>query len=186
MEILKKAKNKWVIISVCVLILAFVGTEAALSYLSDETPPVENTLVAGSVACEVQETFDGNVKSDVSVANIGNTSAYVRAALLVNWRSESDTVEILATRPRAGVDYDIVFGSTVWVEGSDGYWYYSEPVLPEKSTECFIERIAPIDEAPEGYSLSVEIIASAIQANPTSVVETEWGVSAAGTTITPN
>ena len=44
-----------------------------------------------------------------------------------------------------------------------------------------IENIEVLDTAniPDGYFLSVEIVASAIQAKPTSVVTSQWGVTVA-------
>ena len=186
MNSLRKTRIKWIIFFAAVILVIFIGAGAALSYISAESEPVRNDLVAGKVSCEVVEVFDGSVKTDVAVKNTGNTSAYIRCDVIANWQSKTNSEEILARAPVEGVDFEIVAGSSVWVEGQDGYWYHSEPIEPDEMTEIFIEKISPVTEAPEGYELSVEIIASAIQANPASVVETSWNVSAAGTTITPN
>lgn len=165
-----------IILSVFLGILFAIGTGTALSYIYKKTPTVENHLVPGIVACEVEFVLDGNAKKDVSVKNTGNTSEYIRAYIIVNWQSDTDTYEILSRPPKQSVDYEIVFGDALWKEGTDGFWYYTESIEPEENTATFIESITPIGTAPEGYSLSVEIIASAIQANPESVVADEWGV----------
>ncbi len=186
MNISRKSKSKWISIIVSVALVVLVGTETALSYLSDKTEPVKNNFVKGVVACEVLDTFDGVEKTDVSVKNTGNTSAYVRAQIIINWRSDTNGVEIFARQPQKDVNYEIVFGEDLWQFGDDGFWYYTEPIEPDKATAIFIERVGLIGDAPEGYSLSVDIIASAIQSNPTSVVENEWGVATLGTSIVVN
>ncbi len=185
MNILKKAGVKWIIVSVSVILLVTVGIGTALSYISVRTEPLENALTPGVVACEIQETFEDNVKSDVAVKNTGNTVAYIRVAVVANWQSESNATEILAKKPQQGVDYEIVFGDPKWVLGEDGYWYYTNPVQPEDVTAIFIEKLSPIGDAPEGYSLSVDVFASAIQSMPVKAVETEWGITVKGNTITP-
>lgn len=185
MNILKKTSGKWIIISVSVMLLVLVGIGTAASLIHTQTEPLENTLTPGAVACEIQETFENNVKSDVAVKNTGNTTAYIRVAVVTSWQSESSNVEILSRAPQRDVDYEIVFGDPAWVWGEDGYWYYTEPVYPDDITPVFAEKITPLGEAPEGYSLSVEILAGAIQSMPASVVETEWGITVNGTTLAP-
>lgn len=176
MNILKISGKKWIVVSVLIMLLAFVGIGTAISYIMTETDPVENLLVPGSVSCEIVETFDGKVKTDVSVKNTGNTQAFIRAAVLVHWQSKTDTTEILARGPVEGVDYEIVYGDSGWTRELDGFWYYTKAVDPEESTSVLVKSVSQISESPEGYSLSVEIIASAIQSNPVSVVENEWGI----------
>ena len=183
LNISNKTWNKWIFISLLLVLLLAVGTGTVLSYIMDEATPVENILKAGEVKCEVQETFDGNVKTDVSVKNIGNTEAYIRAAIILNWVSETDTTEILARQPKVGVDCEIIYGEESWFQGDDGYWYHSLPVLPEESTAVLIEKATLTSEAPEGYTLSLEIVASAIQSTPANVVKTEWQVALDGVAI---
>ena len=66
-------------------------------------------------------------------------------------------------------------GSLKWARGSDGFYYYSDPVAPGDVTELLIKSIYPIVEAPEGYSLKVHIAATAIQSEPEEAVEGAWG-----------
>lgn len=168
----------WLAASALLLAAIAVSVGAVFAYLLDKTNTVENTLVPARVSCEVQEVFDGNVKADVSVKNTGNVPAYIRAEYIVTWYSDSG--EILATSPEEGVDHTVTMGGTDWVEGDDGYWYYTRPVGPEESTAVFIKELKPISDAPDGYSLSADIISSAIQAAPTDVVRDEWGVTVNG------
>lgn len=178
-------RGRIIVISLCLVLLVSVGTGAVLSYISYKTPPVENILEAGRVECIVQETFDGSEKTDVTIKNTGNTTAYIRAAVLISWQSESDETEILARVPKEGEDYEITYGDLLWMQGDDGYWYYASPVEPDSATRPLIERVAPLGDAPDGYALSVEILATAIQANPITVVKDEWGVTNSDELIVP-
>ena len=63
------------------------------------------------------------------------------------------------------------------IEGFDPTPYMTTPL---------IKACTQLLEAPEGYSLKVEIISSTIQAEPTSVVQEQWGVTVANGVLTPN
>ena len=64
------------------LVTATVWTTVA--FLVDRSPSLDNTFVPVAVACQVREDFDptANVKSNVSVQNTGDISAYVRATVV--------------------------------------------------------------------------------------------------------
>ena len=76
-----------------------------------------------------------------------------------------------------------------WVQGADGYYYYTDAVAPiddpqtpmsdETLTNVLISNVKQIKQSPKGvdgtqYSLAIEIIAHAIQATPDEVVGQEW------------
>ena len=95
----------------------------------------------------------------------------------------------------ANLDYKIEYNlDDSWVKGSDGYWYYTKSVPPTDGsnlTEILIEKATQNKEGPKGtdgtqYYLSIEIVASAIQSTPETVVKEQWssGISDAdGTTL---
>ena len=189
-------KKSIIIASVMLLLLATVGT--TLAYIFTETNPVENTFNPSKVACAVVEnngtpvtgsvTDTGNVKENVQIKNTGDTDAYIRVAVVVNWMSEDGT-KVWATKPVKSTDgtdgdYTISYAeNTGWEKGSDGYRYYTKSVLPTDGsnlTGILISEAKVLKNAPqEGYYLSIEIVASAIQAKPTSVVTSQWGVTVA-------
>ena len=170
-----------------VLILS-AATVGVWAYLKLATPPVTNTFTpAASVAPVINETFDGNTKSNVTIS-VGETgySVYVRAAIIVTWQDADGNVYF--TQPVEGTDYTITYGSD-WKKGTDGYWYYNkivESVNPlvtgSGTTTALIETCTAIKEAPvSGYTLNVKIVAQTIQsagttdANPlTSAMESVW------------
>lgn len=86
-----------------------------------------------------------------------------------------------------GTDYSITLAeNTKWIQGADGYYYYQLPVAPQGSTGVLIEECELLKNAsvPDGYHLSVEIVASAIQSAPDSVVQSMWHVTVANGEIT--
>ena len=148
-----------------------------LAFLVDKTDTVENTFTPSKVSCAVNETFNGKRKTDVSIQNTGDTEAYIRAAIVVTWRDSSNNVYGV---PVKDGDYSMKLNLSAsgWFKGSDGYYYYAEEVEGGKSTADLIESCAPVSgKAPEGCTLSVEILADAIQSRPEDAVEDAWDVT---------
>lgn len=166
-----------------VLILgAVVG--GTLAYLAARTDAIVNTFTAAKVTTEIKETFDGSAKSNVSMKNTGDVDAYIRAAYVVTWKDATGK-EVYPTQPVEGTDYSISLNlSEGWVQYG-GYYYYTEPVAPGASTGVLITSCAPVSEkTPEGYFLSVDVLASAIQSVPADAAGQAWGVSIAPDSVT--
>lgn len=162
------------VLLILAVVLAIGGT---LAYIIANTEEVKNKFTPGEVRCEVEETFKDNVKSDVKIKNTGNTAAYIRATYVVTWQKDDGTVN--GKMPVVGTDYTIVFAdNTGWKKIGD-YWYYTSPVAAGGETGVLIDscKLAEGAEVPTGYHLSVEIIASAIQSGPASVVAEKWHVA---------
>ena len=182
-----KLRRKSVSFLVILVIAVIAASSATIAFIVDKTAPATNVFTKGSVTNTVIETFEDNVKNDVSIKNTGNTTAYIRAEVLVNY--VSDDGNIYAVSPTENVDYTIIYTTdTSWKKGTDGFWYYIKPVAANENTSVLINEAKASDGAllPDGYSLSVEIIASSIQASPASAVTSSWssgvnGVSDDGT-----
>lgn len=167
---------------VFLLLVLGVAVGGTVAFLSTRTDSKENTFTPSEVTCEVTETFENNVKSRVAVQNTGDTTAFIRAAINVTWMSNQDAANqtVSAKVPVKDKDYSITFAkNTNWIKGADGYYYYQLPVDPQGSTgelikECKLQENASV---PDGYHLSVEIVASAIQSAPYSVVQSMWHVT---------
>lgn len=178
------------ITSVALLLLVAVGT--TLAYVFTKTDPLENKFNLSKVSCAVVENGNdsvssGNVpvssKKNVQIKNTGDTDAYIRVAVVVNWMS-TDGTKVWASKPVENTDYTIRYAeNTGWEKGSDGYWYYTKPVPPTEGsnlTDILINEAKVLKPAPlDGYYLSIEIVASALQAKPASVVTSQWGVTVA-------
>lgn len=174
---------------VSLLLVLGVAVGGTVAFLSTRTDRKVNTFTPSKVTCEVTETFNDNVKSNVAVQNTGDTTAFIRAAINVTWMSNQDAANqtVSAKVPVKDTDYSIKLAdNTNWIEGADGYYYYKLPVNPQDSTEVLIEECKLQNNAsvPDGYHLSVEIVASAIQSAPDSVVQSMWHVTVENGIIT--
>lgn len=160
-----------VLITVALLLLTVAGT--TLAYLLDHTDTLKNIFTPGQISCSVVENgqeYTSNVvnvseKSNVTVKNTGTVSAYIRAAVLVTWKSEGGVV--YAATPATG-DYTLQIGTGDWTE-KDGFYYYKTAVAPGSVTSQLITSAKQLNQSPVGsdgtrYYLSVEIVAEAIQA----------------------
>lgn len=182
----KKVTAKTVAWIAAVIVTLTVAVSATVAYLNDKTDALENVFDPVFVSCEVQGDLNSDVKADISVKNTGDISAYVRAFLLVSWVSNSDG-STYAGVPKENVDYKLTVGSEKWELGSDGFYYYEHWVYQSGSTEALIGELKAVSEAPDGYSLTVQVFTSAIQAEPIRAVEETWGVTilADGTLLAP-
>ena len=178
-----KKYGKIVFITALCLCIVFGTAAGVTAYLTAVTQPIPNEFAPAKVACQVEETFQDGIKSDVKVQNTGNIDAYIRATVVVNF--VSDDGNVLATTPQENVDYTVVWGSAGWKKGADGYWYCEKPVAPEETTPVLIETATGIT-APSGYRLHIQIIASAVQSAPDSAVQEAWGVSVINGNLRPN
>lgn len=180
---------------VSLLLVLGVAMGGTVAFLSTRTDSKVNTFTPSEVTCAVTETFENNVKSQVAVKNTGDTTAFIRAAINVTWMKDAEAgtkynagdQTVSAKVPVKDTDYSITFAkNTNWIQGADGYYYYKLPVAPQGSTEVLIEECKLLENAsvPDGYHLSVEIVASAIQSAPDSVVQNMWHVTVENGKIT--
>ena len=174
---IRRRRKSWLLlIAVAAMLLAAVG--GTVAFLVTRTDAKENTFVPSKVACAVEETFQNNIKTDVKVKNTGDTAAYLRAVVVVTWQDAAGNV--LGAAPVQGEDYAITMPADgKWAQAADGYWYYSEVVAPNASTEALIGECKPLKAAPQaGYTLHVEILASAIQSTLGSTAQAAWAAAA--------
>ena len=166
--------NRTAVLIMAVLLLLGAAVGSTVAFLIDKTEPVENAFEYAKVSCEVTEKFDQYKKEDVKVKNTGTTDAYIRATYVVNWLDEQRN--IVASVPD-GYSYSLnVNPEGEWTKIGD-YYYYLSPVAPDKSTPGSLLTCTVIyPENPE-YTLSVEILAEAIQSTPANAVQEAWGVT---------
>lgn len=187
---MKKSKKIIVMMASIILVIAtaVVGT---LAWIAATTPVVENSFERVKVPNKVIESFVENVKSNVKIKNIGETDAYVRAAIVVTWvevdenGDPTDNVHYIAP---GSDDYSIVLNTSTdgaagtWVEGSDGYYYYTSKISPSYTTAVLITSCSEKTDSNKPlssttgfeYVLSVEIMGQTIQAQPDKVVGEVW------------
>lgn len=201
----KHPRKRLVTVLLTVLILVAACTAGTLAYLMHSTSELVNTFTPGSVPVEIVEEFENDVKEDVCFKNTGNVDAYIRAKVVFSWRDAQGNVAPFV--PAIGRyseengeykiesgDYIVVPGiSEKWVEGADGYYYYTEPVKPwteeSNNTTDVLFKLVKYNEK-EGYELHMEILASSIQADGVDAsgkkpIELAWGVNIADGKVEP-
>lgn len=170
----RKAKPSLLLITLVVLMGVLVGSTVA--YLVTNTGSIANSFVPAKITTDITEQFDGSVKNNVQVKNTGEVEAFIRAAVVITWQNTAG--EVYPTAPVEGTDYTVSYPGNDWVKHTDGYYYYTKIVKTNESTGILLTDCKPLKDAPaEGYTLHVEILATAIQSEPITVVTEAWGVN---------
>lgn len=162
------------LIAVLLLITTAVGSTAA--FLVTKTGPVVEDFAYAQVSCRV--TQSGNA---LAVQNTGTAQAYIRASYAVNWLDVNGN--IVAAVPEGYSCDPVEDPQGAWVDGGDGYFYYPYPVDPGGETPSLLTCSVSRPEDPE-YTLSVEVVAEAIQSDPAEAAADAWGVGVSGGKLT--
>lgn len=187
----------------CVLALALVGT--AYAWLT-RTSALDNAFDLRDVQPAVEETLESGTKSDVKVRNDGKVASYLRCQVEVYWRDADGNrlweVPALATDGTSSTgDYTLTMATSAtagtassWVQGSDGFWYWTSPVGPGEETGVLIttaQQLKAYDATATGASatsaqLVVDVSTQAIQADDAKAAAEAWGATVAeDRTLTP-
>lgn len=148
----------------------------SVAFLLTGSREVTNTFQPAHMACHVEETMDkeASVKSNVYVKNDSNVPAYIRVKLLFNWRDAEG--ENMVAQPAWGQSSSISLPEgSKWELGSDGFFYYKDPVEAKGNTEKLIDEIPLGFDPVTGSKQSLEIVASCVQAEPDDAVLKAWG-----------
>ena len=171
--------KKSLILLASALALALCAVVGTMAYLHKQTEPVVNTFAPGEAKIEITENFEEKVKTDVAVKNNGTAPVYVRAQVVVTWKNAQG--EVSAQAPVLDRDYTMTTGEG-WQHDGGGLWYCTQPVPVGASSPVLIRRAEKADGAivPEGFDLSVQILAQGVQASGTAactpLVQTVWPV----------
>ena len=163
----RKMNKRTMALIACVALCLSVVVGGTVAYLFANSNSVENTFTPSRVACEVIPGAGDTYK----VKNTGDTAAFVRVAVVATWEKDG---MIYVQKP----DVKITLGNA-WVPGTDGYYYYESKIPVGASTEDMIVKLATNAVQPEGYTLSVEVVASAVQ--PTNDAVLAWSNNIAST-----
>ena len=174
-----RKNTRTITLLIALLLFSALAVGGTVAWLTANATPVENTFTPSNVACEVNERFDGEKKSNVNVTNIGDTEAYIRVKLVTYRVNDGQHIGGTATIPTFTL-------GTGWVE-HDGYYYYTSPVEPGKKPAAnlinSIELTGSYDDADGGKQV-IEVMAEAIQSQPPAAVGSSWGVSISEGSVT--
>lgn len=172
------AKKRLILFLVSLSLILTAGVGVTLALIIDQSGDVENVFEPSRVSCAVVENktayetgmVEVALKENVTIQNTGDTDAYIRAAIIVNWKKADGTVWAQAP---ADEDYTMTIGSD-WTKVGD-FYYYKSSVIPGDTTTNLIVSATQENSAPEeGYYLSIEIVASAIQPSLANTAQGAW------------
>ena len=88
----KMKKTKRILLLALVVAILACGVGGTIAYLITNTGSVVNTFQPAYVTSQVNEDFNngGTTKSNVTITNTGNVSAYIRAAIVITWQDADD------------------------------------------------------------------------------------------------
>lgn len=165
---------KTAILILSIILILICGTAFALMFR--QTQPLNNQLEAAFVACTVEESFNGEVKTSIAVKNTGNIDAYLRVCLVSYWEdAEGNILPLPSEMPALSV-------ANGWVAGSGNTYYYSQPIAPGSSTPNLLAASLALRNE-NGCLQVVEVFADAIQSKPLEAVTDSWGVTIANDSI---
>lgn len=131
------------------------------------------TLTVNDVEVEVTDDMstDKLTKSNVAITNTGNCDAYLRAAIVGNWFDSKGKIVNVAwsidQTQFVGLPGTAAAGSSdgSWVQGTDGFFYYTKPVQAGKATNTplFTSYTTGLCNGYASAKLEITIAAQAVQ-----------------------
>ena len=182
---MKKHRNKYTLLLVCLLLTVAIAVSGTIAYIFTSSDPVVNTFTPVTPDSKIDETFENNVKSNVVVTNTGEVDSYIRSKVVVTWQDGEGNIYPVV--PIKDTDYTISYLSvkdpttgtvtttTDWILSADGFWYYKKPVAAGASTNYLIGEARQIKECKDtNYKLHIEILSQAVQSIPPAAVVEVW------------
>ena len=152
---------------ILIICLAVGGTVA---FIVTQTQAVKNTFTPSDVEVKIQEVFQDNIKSSITVLNVDDADkedvpCYIRVKLVSNIQDNDGNVLRAAPLGEISLNSD-------WIDGGDGCYYYKNVVEVGQSTSNLLADGASITLT-DGQV--VEVLAEGIQAMPKQAVIDAWG-----------
>ncbi|MFA6947522.1 MAG: SipW-dependent-type signal peptide-containing protein [Eubacteriales bacterium] len=193
--------KKQVFILSLALVLIAVAATSTLAYFT-ASDKADNVITMGKIAIKINETMlgkddNGNetevayadpadvmpgtrVSKIVRIKNDGGADAWIRAKAELSYVDAADIEQKLGADKKADTSYILPqFNTEVnetgyWIEGGDGYYYYSVPVsMDTESAPLFSEVKMSLDmgNAYMNCKPQVRIIAEAVQSDNNPIPE---------------
>lgn len=157
------ARFRWrkefvLLVSVFVMIAGVVG--GTIAYLTSHAE-ITNNFTMAHVDCVVND--------DQTITNISDIPAYIRAAVVVTWQKDGK----IYGQP---VNYTVAEDNG-WTKVGDYYYYNSALDAKDQGIDTTSAlTVTSSDTVPEeGCTLVTEILAEAIQSEPTKAIQEAWG-----------
>lgn len=176
------AKQKLIAIIIICSVL-FAGTVGGVvAYMIKISEQKKGDFAPAKVSCKLEETFDANQKSNITVTNDNSNSnidVFVRVRLVTYWVDASGNVINKAPAP-----ISFTLGDD-WIKSanSDTY-YYKTPLAVGTKTSDLLNGQNLTLHSEDGCRQVIDVFAEAIQANPAEAAQSSWGVTVTNNQIT--
>lgn len=157
---------------IALVLIICVAVGGTIAYIVTQTDKVENKFTPADVKIQINEVFENNIKSSITVENVNdakNVPCYIRVKLVSNTQEDQGNITGSAVINTFKLN-------DKWFDGGDGCYYYKDVVNVGTST-------ANLLAAGEKITLTndqvVEVLAEGIQATPKDAVIAAWGAAVA-------
>lgn len=155
---------------IALILIVCLAVGGTVAFIVTQTQAVKNTFTPSDVTVDIQEDFDGNIKSSITVLNVNDADkedvpCYIRVKLVSNIQDNDGNVLRAAPLGKISLGND-------WIDGGDGCYYYKNVVEVGQSTSNLLAEGASITLT-DGQV--VEVLAEGIQAMPKQAVIDAWG-----------
>ncbi len=181
---LKSFWNKKNILFVSLVLMVAIGMGVTTAWLSGYAAPTDYVFKGTFVDCDATIVVnESGTYEQTFVTNTGEVPAYVRVALIGNYREDlgNGTYGTLHyALPESALDYLVEMNAADWLLGYDSFFYYKKPILPGEQTTSLFTSFTLINNGnpPAGYTFRLEASAEAIQSIPdTQPVTNAWKVT---------
>ena len=170
-KLFARYSKKTAVAIIALSLVLVVGVTGTLAFLVVKTAELINAFHPGTITLTVNDT---------NIANSSDSDAavYIRVAVVVNYQDGEGNVWREAAVE--GTDYSLSAVSGDWLKGTDGYYYYKQPVAAGGATADLpvtVTALTPADGVPSGQSITTIYLATGVQATPTDAVTEAWDVT---------
>lgn len=171
--------SKSALIVICLAVVLCCGIGGTLAYIVTQTRSIKNMFTAAKVDQNIEESYDGTIKSSITVTNMGDTGVYVRVKL-ISYRVDKSGATIGGKTEIS----KFTLGND-WVKIGECY-YYKKPLLKNADvtsnllgTSIELKDYSSDDKDADGGKQVIEVLSEAIQAEPKEAVTDAWGPAVA-------
>lgn len=153
---------------IALVLIICVAVGGTIAYIVTQTDKVENKFTPADVKIQINEVFENNIKSSITVENVNdakNVPCYIRVKLVSNMQDDKGNVTGSAVINTFKLN-------DKWFDGGDGCYYYKDVVNVGDATANLLADGSTIKLT---TGQVVEVLAEGIQATPIDAVKAAWG-----------
>ena len=153
---------------IALVLIICVAVGGTIAYIVTQTDKVENKFTPADVKIQINEVFENNIKSSITVENVNdakNVPCYIRVKLVSNMQEDGNVTGSAAINA-----FEL---NNKWFKGNDGCYYYKDVVNVGDATANLLADGSTITLT---TGQVVEVLAEGIQATPDTAVTSAWPV----------